>query len=144
MIVFGLIAGYATLLMLGFGITMLLMRGTPRFNALEVCCLSWLFGTGGISILLWLCGTCVSGPVLQLVVIAICVSIGVAGFTTMRRSTSAIPRPCNLLEWILAAVLALEVALVFYVALKSPLGWDGLLDWEIKARYAFLSDNVLP
>lgn len=146
MIVIGLIAGYVTLLILGFGITMLLMRGAPRLNAIEICCLSWLLGTGAISILLWLCGSCVAGPVLQLVVTALCVTLGLAGWSAIRRSTSActLPRPRNFLEWTLAAVLALEVGIVFCVALKTPLGWDGLLDWEIKARYAFLNGAVLP
>jgi hypothetical protein len=146
MIVIGLMAGYATLLMLGFGITILLMRGDARLNAIEVCCLSWLFGTGGISILLWLGGNCFSGLALQFVVTGICVTAGVAGWSMMRRSTGTfvLPRPRNFLEWILAAVLALEVFSVFVVAFKTPLGWDGLLDWEIKARYAFLNGNVLP
>jgi hypothetical protein len=146
MIVIGLIAGYVTLLMLGFGITMLIMRGAARFNAVEICCLSWLFGTGGISILLWLGGNCLSGFGLQFVVTAVCVTAAVTGWSMMRRSTGtcAFPRPGNFLEWILAVILMLEVAAVFVVAFKTPLGWDGLLDWEIKARYAFLNGNVLP
>ncbi|MDQ2824195.1 MAG: hypothetical protein M3R29_01965 [Verrucomicrobiota bacterium] len=41
-------------------------------------------------------------------------------------------------------LLAVEIIIIFWVSLKRPLGWDGLLDWEIKAHYAFLSDNVMP
>jgi hypothetical protein len=146
MILIGLMAAYATLLSLGFGITMLLMRGGQRCNAIECCCLSWFFGVGGVSMLLWLCGNFASSVALQLLITIVCVAIGFAGWKNMRRSTStfALPGPKNLLEWVLAAVLALEIILVFSVALKTPLGWDGLLDWEIKARYAFLNGNVLP
>jgi hypothetical protein len=33
---------------------------------------------------------------------------------------------------------------VFYLSFVHTLGWDGLLNWEIKARYAFANGGVLP
>jgi hypothetical protein len=146
MILTGLICGYLTLMCGGFGITVLLRRGGQRFNLVECLCLAWLFGTGAVSLLLWLLGTCISGIILPLLVVGCCVGLGVAGWRSIRRSqtTFFISRPQNFLEWILLGLLAVEIAIVFWVSLKRPLGWDGLLDWEIKARYAFLSNNVMP
>ena len=39
---------------------------------------------------------------------------------------------------------ACEIATVFYLSFVHTLGWDGLLNWEIKARYAFANGGVLP
>ena len=145
-ILFGLTAAFFTLFAAGFGITGLVFRAPTRLNLLEVCALSWLFGTGAISLLLWLGGMFVSGLILQLSVAA--VSVGLAAFTwlSMRKRHVSLffPRPRNLMEWLLAGAIVLECVAMFYVALSHALGWDGLMNWEIKARYAFLNNGVMP
>src|SRR5207244_2477435 len=55
-----------------------------------------------------------------------------------------LPLPSSPVEWLLTALLLLELLAVFFVSLKHTLGWDGLFNWEIKARYAFLNNGVIP
>jgi hypothetical protein len=144
--VLGLFAAYVTLFAAGLGVAMFCLRDSARVNAIECAALSWLFGAGVVSLLLWLGGIVFSGLVLQLFVTLACV---VLGFIAWRiKKTNAIrfilPRPSNRLEWILASLLALELITIFFVSLKHTLGWDGLFNWEIKARYAFLNSGALP
>jgi hypothetical protein len=47
-------------------------------------------------------------------------------------------------EVVLTAVITIEIAIVFYLSFVHTLGWDGLLNWEIKAHYAFANRGVLP
>jgi len=142
----GLLAAYFTLFSAGFGITLLIFRGAPRINILECCCLSWLFGAGAVSIALWICGIFLSGFALQITVVAVCILFAALGWRAIRhpRSKFVLPYPSGWLEWSLAGLLLTEIALVLFVSFKHTLGWDGLLVWEIKARYAFLNGGVIP
>ena len=151
----GLFAAYVTLFAAGLGIIVLLLRrltrlrqgyGGQAINLIECAALSWLFGSGVVSLLLWLGGIVVSGLVLQLSVTLACVALGFTGWRIKKSNAIhfSLPRPNNRLEWILAGLLALELGTIFFVSLKHTLGWDGLFNWEIKARYAFLNGGVLP
>jgi len=142
----GLLGGYCTLFAAGFGITLLVMRTSPRTNIIECACLSWLLGTGVASLLIWLCGLIVSGLALQCVVAAACLFLGIAGWRTKqtKQIQMSLPRPKSRVEWILVFLLVLQLVTIFFVSLKHTLGWDGLLNWEIKARYAFLNSGTLP
>lgn len=146
MMILGLLAGYFTLFAAGIGVALLIMRGSPRLNLIECVCLAWLFGVGVVSLLLWLGGTFTSGIALQCLVAVLCLALGIVGWRTKqgRQAHFSLPRPKSTVEWILAGVLLLELFIIFVVCLKHTLGWDGLLVWEIKARYAFLSFGVLP
>jgi hypothetical protein len=146
MTVLGLAGGYFTLLVGGAGVALLVIRNSPRLNLVEVACLSWLFGVGVVSLLLWLGGIFVSGFALQSLVVVLCLALGIAGWraTQSRRVQFSLPRPGNRIEWILAAALILELLIVFVVCLKHTLGWDGLFNWELKARYSFLDFGILP
>ena len=142
----GLLAGYFTLLVAGGGVALLVMKDSTRVNAIECACLSWLFGTGAVSLVLWIGGMILSGLALQSFVTLACVVLGFAGWRIQKTRSIrfSLPRPSSSLEWILAAVLLLELLIIFVVCLKHTLGWDGLFNWEIKARYAFLNFGVLP
>ena len=146
MIFLGLAAGYFTLLIAGAGVALLIMNRAPRINLVELACLAWLFGVGVISLSLWLVGMLFSGIALQILVIATCIVFGVLGWRTKQNSRLqfSLPRPVNRVEWMLAVFLLLELVTIFFVSLKHTLGWDGLFNWEIKARYAFLNSGVLP
>ena len=141
----GLIAAYFTLFAAGLGIVLLLMRGST-INMIEIAALSWLFGIGVVSLLLWVGGIILSGLPLQLFVTLACVVLGSVGWRTKkaRAIRFSLPRPNSRLEWILAALLVVELIAIFFISLKHTLGWDGLLNWEIKARYAFLNSGTLP
>jgi hypothetical protein len=146
MIFLGLLAGYLTLLGAGFGIVFLMLRGAGRINLLESCCLAWLFGAGGVSLLLWIFGLFSSGVILVAAVTACCGGLAFAGWraTSQSRPTLYFPRPGSLWEWMLLSILLVQIAFIFWLSLQRTLGWDGLIMWESKARFAFLNHNVLP
>jgi hypothetical protein len=144
MIFLGLLAAYFTLFSAGLGVTLMIFRRAARINLFECCCLSWLFGTGIVSILLWICGTFLSGFILQITVTGVCIVLGASGWRSVRSSKLVLPLPRGLLEWLLAIILVLEIGAVLFVSGKHTLGWDGLLVWEIKARYAFINGGSIP
>src|SRR5205807_5840746 len=110
MMLVGLLVAYLTLFSAGFGITLLIFRGAPRVNILECFCLSWLFGTGTVSLSLWICGIFVSGFTLQIIVASLCILLGAAGWRAIRHSPSTfcLPSPAGWLEWLLAGLLLAE------------------------------------
>ncbi len=143
---FAVFAAFLLVMAAGIGASFLLLRETARINLLECAALGWLFGTGIISLLLWSGGLLISGAPLQFGVTVSAIALAVGGFvaTRKRRATFAFPRPANAVEWILAIVIAFEFCLLFRCAFGHGLGWDGLLNWEVKARYAFFNDGVIP
>src|ERR1700730_965913 len=146
MIVLGLFAGLFTIFVGGLGVTTSIFARAGRINLIEGTCLGWLFGTGIVSLLLWICGMFCSGIVLQSVVTIACLALGILGWRAMRNAHSrfTLPRPANVTEWILSSIVLIEIAVLLFVSFKHTLGWDGLLNWEIKARYAFLNGGVIP
>ena len=146
MSVIGLLGGYFTLFAAGFGLVLLLTKDSTRINAVECACLCWLLGVGIVSVSLWLGGMVLSGLALQGFVTALGVGIAIAGWRIKQRNQIqfSLPRLNGRVEWILALLLALELMSIFFVSLKHTLGWDGLLNWEIKARYAFFNSGVVP
>jgi hypothetical protein len=146
MTLLALIVACGTLLLAGAGITLSLPGGRARLNVIECFCLSWLFGVGAISLLLWIGGSFLSGIALQLLIAVTSVAFAFGGWKLFggRGARFYFPRPATRWEWILTTVLVAQIAAVFYASCKHTLGWDGLLVWEIKARYAFLNDGVLP
>jgi hypothetical protein len=142
----GFVIGVVTLCLTGAAVVVWLMRGSPRINLAECLALGWMLGVGVVSLAIWIAGFFLRGPILAFVVAAGCGALWVAAWRTARKSTIAfhLPRPRTFLEWSLVIALALQFTLILWVTLKQPLGWDGLLVWEIKARYAFLNDNILP
>jgi hypothetical protein len=146
MILLGLFAAIFTIFASGFGITLSIFARNGRVNLVECTCLSWLLGTGSVSLLLWLCGTFCSGLILQSCVTIACLALAIVGWRAKKRATArfVVPVPANLGEWLLGAVILIEIAILFFVSFKHTLGWDGLLNWEIKARYAFINNGVIP
>ena len=55
-----------------------------------------------------------------------------------------VPLPRSPVEWLLSVVLVVEIATIYWISFKHTLGWDGVLVWEIKARYAFLNGRRAP
>jgi hypothetical protein len=147
MIVFGLIAALFTIFISGLGMTMsIFARGGGRINLIECACLAWLSGAGIVSLLLWICGMFCSGFILQILVTIACLVVAILGWRAKQHlnATLTLPRPANISEWILASIVLIEITVLVFVSFKHTLGWDGLLNWEIKARYAFLNGGVMP
>ncbi len=146
MILLGLFAGLFTIFVAGFGVTMSIFARSGRINLIECGCLGWLFGSGIVSLLLWIGGMFFSGFVLQAVVTIACLALGILGWLAKRNSNAHfnLPKPANIAEWTLGSIVLVEVAVLLFVSFKHTLGWDGLLNWEVKARYAFLNGGVIP
>lgn len=141
-----LFGAFGTLLLLGGGISALLLARKGVINLAEWLCLSWLLGVCGISFLLWLGGMFLDGAALQSFVGAIAILFAILGYGALVRFRPAvrIPKARGFGEWALVAILTIQIGVIFWIGSKRPLGWDGLLVWEIKARYAFLNGGVLP
>src|SRR5438270_763572 len=137
-----LLGAFGTLLGAGYGFLTLLARKETQLSLTEQIAFSWLLGTGAVSLLLWIFGLFVHGILLPGLVSIICLSLGLVGWRRM------VPRPLrrkpNLFEIFLGIMVFLEIAIVFYLSFVHTLGWDGLLNWEIKAHYAFANGGVIP
>src|SRR5436190_8647171 len=137
-----LLGAFGTLLGAGYGFLTLLARKETQLSLTEQIAFSWLLGTGAVSLLLWIFGLFVHGVLLPGLVSIICLSLGLVGWRRM------VPRPLrrmpNLYEIFLGIIVFLEIAIVFYLSFVHTLGWDGLLNWEIKAHYAFANGGVIP
>ncbi len=146
MTLLGLFFGLATILLAGSGVTMLLLGRRSQLNALEGLALAWLSGTATISLGLWLAGFFVSGVGLQSVIISLALSLGAFAFFRLRRGGVRLrfPWPRGAVERIGAAVLVFQFLAMTRFSMTQGLGWDGWMNWEIKARYAFLNGGVLP
>ncbi len=146
MIVVGLVAALFTIFLAGFGVAIWMFARGDRINLIECACLGWLFGCGIVSLLLWFCGVFCSGLLLQAIVTVGCLLFAVLGWRAKRNANAKfdLPKPVTITEWILASLIAIEIAVLIFISFKHTLGWDGLLNWELKARYAFLNDGTIP
>ncbi|HST29883.1 MAG TPA: hypothetical protein VLK27_03470 [Chthoniobacterales bacterium] len=142
----GLFAALFTIVIAGFGVTMSIFARIGRINLIECVCLSWLLGVGVVSLLLWIGGALCSGLLLQAIVTLLCLVLAIFGWRAMRLANAKfeIPKLATITEWILAGIILIEITALIFVSFKHTLGWDGLLNWEIKARYAFLNGGTIP
>ncbi len=129
----------------GIGITDLLIGRNSGYSKLERWSLAWLFGTGAVSLMLWLAGFVVSGDVrLRIVVVLASSTVAYLGGKTARQRTPQIRGTRTIIDRTLFAIVLCEIVAVFVMSSRHGLGWDGLLNWEIKARYVFLNGGVMP
>jgi len=137
-----LLGAFGTLLVAGYGLLTLLVHQETRFGLTEQIAFSWLLGTGAVSLLLWIFGLFVHGVLLPALVSIVCLLLGFVGW---RRMVS-LPFRCapKSFEIFLGIIVVIEIAVVFYLSFVHTFGWDGLLNWEIKAHYAFANGGVLP
>jgi hypothetical protein len=138
-----LLGAFGTLLVAGYGVLALLVRQKTRLSLTEQIAFSWLLGIGAVSLLLWIFGLFVHGVLLPSLVSIICLSLGFVGWRRMvpRPFRRRRPKPFEIFLWI---IIVIEIAIVFYLSFVHTLGWDGLLNWEIKAHYAFANGGVIP
>ena len=146
MILIGVLAAIVTLWGGGAALALGFLSRTRRVNVLEMAGLGWIFGVGLISLGLWSGSFFCSGPVLQAVIALLAVSSGVAGWRKAARAGVSFSLPQNLSRWEigLAILLCAEIVVIFVGSARHTLGWDGLLVWEIKARYAFMNGGAIP
>src|SRR5437763_16515079 len=77
-----ILAALATILAAGFGALTLILRDPKCLSFAEQLALSWLGGTGIVSLSIWLFGFVLSGPALFSVVSFICVALPLVAWKT--------------------------------------------------------------
>jgi hypothetical protein len=131
---------------LGAGLGAIALCGERKIAATELLALSWFCGMAIVSVMLWILSFFLRGATLQAAVTLGCVSLSIFGVKNFRRRRPTLfshPKP-SYFEVALLGLLGLEMVLIVYASFQHTLGWDGLLIWELKARYAFLHGGALP
>ncbi len=129
------------LLLAGLGLSLLLLPKRPT-GAAELFALSFLLGSAIISLSSFLLGFLVSGLWLRGSVALLCVAIGLIGI--WRRGLKLQSGNFDGSNKWLLVLAVVQVAVVAWLNSVRVLGWDGLFNFEIKARLAFLNGGVLP
>ena len=140
-----LLGAIATILGAG-SVFLLLLPPATRLNIAEELALSWIFGTGLVSVLIWTFGFFARAPFLPGLVATVCIALGLLTMKIRGRSVAPFQmlRKLRPIELFLGIIIAFEIAFIFYFSCVHTLGGDGLLNWEIKARYAYANAGVLP
>ncbi len=141
-----LLGALVTILSAGFGTLLFVRQRQWQSNFASSVALSWILGTGVVSLLVWTFGFFAKGALLPTLVAIVCVALPLVVWR-MSGHSSILFRPWKRpgrIELALGALLAVEIAIVFYLSYVHTLGGDGVLNWEIKARYAYANAGVLP
>jgi hypothetical protein len=126
----------------GCGIALLALQRNRPTSAIELLCLSFLFGAGFVSLALFAFGFLISGFRLRLMIAACCLALLALGLRARpERFDWRFAQPARKRDWGLAILL---IGLAALVSGLRAMGWDGLLNWEIKARVAFLNGGAIP
>ena len=130
----------------GFGVSLLLMPAGRQTGIIEVGCLSFLFGTGVVSLSSFCLGFVFSGSILRWLVTFVCISLGAIAIRIRQRRGILIElsAPCSMRAILCSVVSLIQVAVVVWITIYSILGWDGLMIWEVKARLAFVNGGSVP
>ena len=130
----------------GTGLGIALLKHSGKILLAELLPVAWLLGASFVSLALAYLDIFFNGLILQGIVTAACVGLGLHGLRSLRKKqcTIAWPKPVGALEKILCAIILIQFVIVLCLAYRESLGWDGLLVWEIKARYAFLNGGAMP
>lgn len=136
------------LLLAGLGASLLLLPNQWRVSAAELFGLSFLLGSAVVSILLFVLGFLLSGAYLRWSVAACCLLFGLFGQLKIRRNGWPITLrdllPVTSTDRLLLALSAVQITAVAWLCFWRVLGWDGLFNFESKARLAFLNGGVIP
>jgi hypothetical protein len=157
------LGAFATIFSAGFGAVRLIGMRQGQRNFKTQFAFSWILGTGIVSLLVWIFGFLIRGALLPGIVAIVCLVLPWLAWRVSARAPKParearpLPRTISLgrlrslpsvgangIEIALWTILALEIATMFYLSFVHTLGTDGILNWEIKARYAYANDGALP
>src|ERR1043166_4363979 len=136
-----------TIFAAGFAPTVFLLRRAGGVRLPELGAVCWLVGTIVVSLGLWLLGMLLRDVWLHIALTLVCLASapgGVALLVRARTPRLQLQSQSSWLERLLTFSIVLQIAIVVALTFKNSLGWDGLLIWELKARYAFLNGGALP
>jgi hypothetical protein len=123
----------------GSGIALLLLPRHRPANIVEMFCLALLFGAALVSLDSFALGFLINGWTLRLAVTACCLAFFGFGWRMRPKTFEPLEK-----KWLLSTLGLSLVGLVVWLSRLRTLGWDGLFNWEIKARIAFLNGGAIP
>jgi hypothetical protein len=138
--------GILILIASGMGATLLIGHRERSFRLIELLSLSFVLGNAFVSLALLCFGFFLHGIGLRSAVTAACLSVAGTGVAVMKWHKIKIEPlgRLRLIDLILLGVLVFQLGFVIKLTIGQTLFWDGLLNWEIKARYAFVNGGALP
>jgi len=142
----GTLIAVLALLLAGAGFSLSFWRGTKSILVAEILGLGWLIGAGLVSLFLALGGIALSGALLIALVAVVCLLLGFAGWKRLQGGLCIETGLAQVPPWEKWLTLLLLVPIVYftYANFRDALLWDGLVNWEAKARHAFVAGGSLP
>jgi hypothetical protein len=131
----------------GLGMVLLLSPVNSRGPLGEICGTALILGAGIVSLLSFGLGFLIQGSLLRWTITSVCAALLALGCKRHRRALVEEWRWPQLDAAALttAIVVVLQLALVTWLSLyRYHLGWDGLFNWESKARITFYNDGAMP
>jgi hypothetical protein len=120
----------------------LLPRHRPT-NVVETLCLAFLFGVAFVSLASFAVGFLINGWALRLAITACCLALFGFGWRIRPKTFDPLTN-YRKTAWLLPSLALALIGLVVWLSRFRTLGWDGLFNWEIKARIAFLNGGAIP
>ncbi len=125
---------------------MLLRPHASRPDTCGACGTALILGAGLVSLSSFCLGFLIQGAPLRCAVTGVC--LGTAGYAWKRRNWRLPAFPgflCTAPGTIVLALVAVPVGFVTWYSLyRESLDWDGLFNWESKAKVAFLHGGAIP
>ncbi len=146
MMAVGVLLAMATIWLAGAGLVLVLWRGPQAIFWAELFGLGWLFGAGLISVALTLGGAVFSGGALIAAVAGIAMIFAALGAKRLRdgaRLSTGFHGAAPWEKW-LSLIALLPILYMAVFTFRDVINWDGLFNWESKARHAFLAGGALP
>ena len=128
----------------GAGITALLLNEPHSIGIGEYFSLSFLLGTGFISLSQFALGFFLSGLPLRVSVSLPGIALGMIAIVRLRSLRFLAIERKSSRDWLWMSVLFIQFLIVCWVSLRLSLGYDGLFLWEAKARLIFQAGGRMP
>lgn len=135
---------FALVFLAGTALLHLLLReqtlGTPF---LERCGLSWVLGSGYVSVGIFVAGWAINGAALVTLISAGAILLAFVAYG-LKIPVRVQWRRLTIFESLIAVVLFGQAVFIVWWTSKLALGWDGIVLWEAKARMAVENGGSLP
>lgn len=130
----------------GLGVVLLLRDGKLRLDPCGICGTALIGGAGLVALSYFWLGLLFQGAGLRLAVVAICLAPPLYVWQRNRWALPAFSLPSlNAPRAVIFAMAAVLFGCVTWFSLyRQSLMWDGLYNWEWKARAAFLNHGSIP